>query len=258
LKLLSIQQELEDAFVWSLKKALGDKVDRERDVLLYVHGYNVTFESAALRAAQLEVDLNAAGATAFFSWPSKGVTQGYLADEEAIRISEKPLLRFMRLLHEKVQTRRIHVLVHSMGNRALARLADSFGHLRNPVLGEVVLAAPDVNVIEFKDQAKAYKAVASRTTMYASSGDRALLASKTIHAQQRAGQLPPPIVVDGVHTIDVSNTDLSFMGHGYYGTCEAVLYDMHELFVAGLPPGKRARLQEVASPEGGIYWRIRR
>lgn len=257
LKLMSIRHAPEDTFVEALKATLSDKVDREKDILLYVHGYNVTFEAAALRAAQLEVDLNAAGATAFFSWPSRGATEGYLADEDAIQLSEKPLLGFIRLLHERVQARRIHVLVHSMGNRALARLADLFGHLATPVLGEVVLAAPDVNVIQFRDQAKGYKAVASRTTMYASSGDRALLASKTIHAAQRAGQLPPAVVVDGIHTIDVSETDLSFMGHGYYGACEAVLYDMHELFVGGLPPSKRARLQEVMCENGNTYWRIR-
>jgi esterase/lipase superfamily enzyme/DNA-directed RNA polymerase specialized sigma24 family protein len=171
LKLLSIDRMTEDGFVRRLRRTLdAGAAPHERDLLIYVHGYNVTFEAAAIRAAQLEVDLNAAGATAFFSWPSKGTLGGYLADEEAIRISEKPFLAFVELLYEKVQPRRIHVLVHSMGNRALARLAELFSHLPMPMLGEVVLAAPDVNVIEFKQQARGYKAISSRTTLYASSG----------------------------------------------------------------------------------------
>jgi esterase/lipase superfamily enzyme len=37
-----------------------------------VHGYNVSFDDAALRTAQLAYDLTFDCPAAFFSWPSKG------------------------------------------------------------------------------------------------------------------------------------------------------------------------------------------
>jgi hypothetical protein len=37
--------------------------------LFFLHGFNVTFEDAAIRAAQIGFDLPVPGATAFFSWP---------------------------------------------------------------------------------------------------------------------------------------------------------------------------------------------
>jgi esterase/lipase superfamily enzyme len=42
-----------------------------RDVLLYVHGFNQTFEAAALDAARLSDGIRFRGETMLFSWPSK-------------------------------------------------------------------------------------------------------------------------------------------------------------------------------------------
>ena len=44
----------------------------ERSALIFVHGYNVSFQEAALRAAQIGFDLSVKGAMAFFGWPSQG------------------------------------------------------------------------------------------------------------------------------------------------------------------------------------------
>ena len=49
----------------------------EPHALLYLHGYNTSFEEAAIRAAQIGFDLKVPGATAFFSWP-------YFARAEAL------------------------------------------------------------------------------------------------------------------------------------------------------------------------------
>ena len=48
--------------------------------LLFVHGYNVTFESALYRTAQIAFDLEFDGVPFLFSWPSKGDFQSYRAD----------------------------------------------------------------------------------------------------------------------------------------------------------------------------------
>src|SRR5215204_4760998 len=45
-----------------------------RDVLLYVHGYKETFETAATNAAQLSSGIGFKGATGLFTWPSAAST----------------------------------------------------------------------------------------------------------------------------------------------------------------------------------------
>src|SRR5690606_24759700 len=46
--------------------------------LVVVHGYNVDFQEAARRTAQIGFDLRVDGVTAFFSWPSKGKILPYM------------------------------------------------------------------------------------------------------------------------------------------------------------------------------------
>jgi Alpha/beta hydrolase of unknown function (DUF900) len=51
---------------------------------------NVSFEGAAIRAAQLGVDLQVP-LTAFFSWPSRATVVGYTADEASSLIADFPI-----------------------------------------------------------------------------------------------------------------------------------------------------------------------
>ena len=44
------------------------------DVLIYVHGFKQTFETAALDAAHLSDGIKFRGRTMIFSWPSKAGT----------------------------------------------------------------------------------------------------------------------------------------------------------------------------------------
>ena len=62
---------------------------------IFLHGYNVSFEEAALRAAQIGFDLSIRGAMAFFSWPSQGDLAGYSADEASIEASEFVIMEFL-------------------------------------------------------------------------------------------------------------------------------------------------------------------
>src|SRR5262249_29828768 len=59
--LVGVQALEKNQFVDQLHDSLA--AADERDVLIFVHGYNVSFEDAARRAAQLSVDLNFGGRT---------------------------------------------------------------------------------------------------------------------------------------------------------------------------------------------------
>jgi hypothetical protein len=71
---------------------------------------------------------------------------------------------------------------------------------------------------------------AKRVTLYASSKDRALAFSKTVHGYDRAGESGEKIALfDGVDTIDVSAIDTNLVGHFYYGDNRSVLSDLFNL-----------------------------
>jgi hypothetical protein len=59
-----------------------------RDMLLYVHGYNETFESAASSAATLSDAIGFQGKTALFAWPSGGRLLNYIGDRESATWSQ--------------------------------------------------------------------------------------------------------------------------------------------------------------------------
>ena len=50
-------------------------------VLLFVHGYNTSFEAVIKKAAQMKVDMPWMGPIVAFSWPSHGDTLNYPGDE---------------------------------------------------------------------------------------------------------------------------------------------------------------------------------
>ena len=75
--------------------------------------------------------------------------------------------------------------------------------------------------------------------MYVSSNDLALNSSGIIHAHPRAGYTPPVTVVHGIDTIEVSEIDLTFLGHGYVAEAREVLTDMHALMSSNQSPDSR-------------------
>jgi len=81
--------------------------------------------------------------------------------------------------------------------------------------GQIILAAADVDADVFRQLCAAYAEVASRTTLYVSKRDRAVEASRWLHHFARAGVMPPTLVVPGIDTINVTNVDLTMLGHGY-------------------------------------------
>jgi len=253
---------LEEAAFWgTLKGSLLQLKPDERSAVVYIHGYNVSFESAALRAAQMGADLNVPGAMAFYSWPSQGTEAGYTDDEASIEGSEKYIAEFLTQMATSSGVTRIDVIAHSMGNRGLLRALQrmlSKAETRSSFkFGQVILAAPDVDADVFRDLAAVYPQISARTSLYISRKDRALWLSKFFHGYHRAGYMPPTMVVPNIDTIEVSDIDLTLLGHGYYGAAEAVLYDMHELIWSGRPPGQRARLKPAKAASGDAYWVVR-
>jgi hypothetical protein len=94
---------------------------QEAHALVYLHGFNVSFEEAAIRATQIGYDLKVPGATAFYNWPSRGALTAYAADAATIEASEAAITAFLAGLCTELKADRLHLIAHSMGNRGLLR-----------------------------------------------------------------------------------------------------------------------------------------
>jgi esterase/lipase superfamily enzyme len=261
LRLHAVQELVANSYWESLAKHMDTVDPSERHGVVFIHGYNVTFEQAALRAAQIGFDLSIRGAMAFFSWPSQGTLGGYLADAATIDASEDAITEFLVNFSERSGARATHIIAHSMGNRgvlrAIERIAQRTRRRTGKRFGQMILAAADVDADVFRQRCAAYTRVAQRATLYVSNRDLAVEASRWLHDFPRAGLMPPVLVVPGIDTINVANVDLTQLGHGYIAEARDVLADIHHLIRQNTPPSDRFGLRAIDTPEGvGRFWSI--
>jgi esterase/lipase superfamily enzyme len=249
------------AFWQSAREALLEWDTQERMALIFIHGFRVSFDEAAIRAAQFGVDLKITGVTAFFSWPSRGKLslRDYTADEASVEASEKQISEFLVGFAQATDAQRVQVIAHSMGNRgllrAMQRIVPAAAAAAKKPFHQIIFAAPDVDTDVFRDLSQSHALLAQHATLYLSSHDRAVASSGLLHQAPRAGFVPPVTLVPGIDVVDVTDADLTLLGHGYYGAAEGVLYDIHELLAHDTPPGARLKLTAPPEPEAG-YWRI--
>lgn len=250
----------EEAFLASLRERMGDRPADERTVLVYLHGYNTSFEEAALRAAQIGFDLEVE-TTAFYSWPSREEVVHYSADISRIEASERQIAEFLTAVATRSGADRVHLLAHSMGNRGLARAisritlyATRTSEVR---FGQIILAAPDLDVDLFRELAAVYPRISDRTTMYVSARDKALEMSSYLQDSDRAGFTPPVTVLEGIDTVEVTDIDVTRLGHGYFAEARPVLEDILQLLVGGEPPEEREGTR-AAALGAARFWALER
>jgi esterase/lipase superfamily enzyme len=155
-----------------------------RDLLMYVHGFNQTFETAALDAARLSDGIKFHGNTMVFSWPSKAQLLDYGYDRESAMWSRDAL---QRVLEEPIATPevgRIHVVAHSIGTmltlEALRQLYAQEPTASVDRIGTVIFAAPDIDMDVFSSSVERIGPLASKITVITSTNDRALAISGLI------------------------------------------------------------------------------
>ncbi len=232
-------------------KGLVSRSD-ERDALVFVHGFNTTFEESSLRVAQLAYDLRFKGPALLFAWPSQGELLDYLKDGRNADISARPLRDFLSGLTELGQVRRIYVIAHSMGNRVLVSALTKMGAGRFDVRA-IALIAPDIDAALFRELAEQFPRTIGPVALYASSQDKALMASQRLAGYARAGQGGKNmVVIPGIESIDASSVDTSSigMGHQYYADSRQILGDLYGFF-QGQPAERRFALKRS---QDGRYW----
>jgi esterase/lipase superfamily enzyme len=206
--------------------AMALKSPEPDEILVFVHGFNVRFEEAVYRAAQIGFDGKYQGQLVLFSWPA-GAVQRLIEGPYLLRTYQEnkknaaaSIEQFEQLLTMIAGAgKRIHLVVHSMGHQlvlpALSRIAEN---LPAGTIQELILNAPDFSTQDFKTVLPAVRKIAARTTVYCSPSDNALAASTRVNGNARLGSCT---LMDGIDTIDVSEVDrpvlgVGGLGHGYY------------------------------------------
>lgn len=263
--LLAVEAMDRDAFVAASQREFASR--GQRRAFVFVHGYNVSFDDALFRAAQIAHDTAFDGVPITYSWPSKAGIFDYNTDSTNAFHAAKRLQEFLELVTSSTGATEVHLVAHSMGTNPLLVALENIarGQRRETRFGQVVLAAPDILRGQFADLVSAVRTLARGLTLYASDNDRALRLS----GLNKPNEFPvglirdggPPIIVDGVHSVDVSrlNTGGFSTNHSTFAEREALMNDMAALFTGGARyPHERNRSfsrLEARVPPGGVYWK---
>jgi esterase/lipase superfamily enzyme len=242
-------------------------------VYIFVHGFNNTFEDAIFAAAEVWHFLGRSGVPIAYTWPAgRGGIRGYAYDRESGEYTVSHLRRFIRAVADCPDVERIHLIAHSRGCEvAMSALREL--HLSIAAQGKstqqelrlenLVLAAPDVDEQIFLERFVGENLLqhARRTTIYTSSGDRAIELSDLIFASRnRLGSLAvkdfsPKVKhtlakLPNVQFIECKLTGM-WIGHGYVFTNPAALSDLILVLRDRCPPG--AENGRPLRPVDGIW-----
>jgi esterase/lipase superfamily enzyme len=257
-----------DAFLDAVRGHMAEAGTFKDHAFVFVHGYNTSFDHALYRTAQIAYDLGDDGVpfgTAFlYTWPSGGSLQDYKYDSESARFTVDSLVQFLDLVVAKTDAKHVHLIAHSMGNDPMLNAIDRFivPPTADGRINQIVLAAPDVDAVEFEKIAARIVPKAKGVTLFASASDRAMYASRQVHKNNpRAGDVPEtgPVVVAGLDSIDVStiSTDVLGVNHDTYANSRELINELALLFRKGeRPPHVRTpALQQLPSGQPK-YWKF--
>ncbi|EGV19313.1 alpha/beta hydrolase [Thiocapsa marina] len=256
------------------KAALQGEVERrlaqapKKELMLYVHGFNESFATAAFTAAELCHFLGREQVCAFFTWPASTTGNfliSYTTTTESADYAVAHLKKTIRTLASTPGLERLQLLAHSRGTaltlRAVSELVtEAIAAGKEPIdlykIDNLVLFSPDIDVDIAGQQITGFlsdpelmtvwpegrlpRVLQGRLTIYASPEDRALLVSRILfRSRNRVGQLRPEDIPDraqryfeAVGRIDLVSYEgkrTDLFGHSYFTTNPQVSSDLIEL-----------------------------
>ena len=256
-------QVMSDEEVVTAASRLASPQAHPNQALVFVHGYNVSFESGLRRAAQIAHDTGFDGRVFLFSWPARGTFMDYLSDREVVDLAADHLQDFIERIVSRTQVTKVHFVAHSMGNMVLLRALERGAALRTTAglaIGEIISASPDVDpdvFVQFVGKIRS----GSGTTLYASRSDWPLWFSSWMRDRPRAGFIrESPLIAPGFETIDITAAGMDWFGlnHDIYAVSPSIVADIRRIIsTSERPPHQRSKeLELTTSKDGGTYWRL--
>lgn len=230
---------------------LKQQMHQLTDVLIYIHGFNVSWTSAVGSALGLQETLNHSPVrdpkqkvlVVLFTWPSDGVALpfvSYKSDRTDARASGYAVGRgflklrdYLAMLRDRSRggaalcDQDIHLLCHSMGNyvlqNALERMNEFTPGTALPRIFEnVFLCAPDVddNTLEPGEPMGSLHELTRNISIYFNRGDRALTVSDYTKGNPdrlgSAGAARPALLHNKIHEVDCTPIVHGLVEHSYY------------------------------------------
>ncbi len=192
------------------------------DLLIYVHGFKQTFETAALDAALLSDAIHFRGRTMLFSWPSKAGFFDYAYDRESAMWSRDDFERVLNSITVTPGAGRVHIIAHSMGTmltlEGLRQLHARYGDGVIDRIGAVVFAAPDIDMDVFSAAVTRIGPLARKITVIAATNDRALaLSGQLAGGMTRVGAAEKAAIERlGVRVVDASDEGWGIINHDLF------------------------------------------
>jgi len=192
------------------------------DVLIYVHGFKQTFETAVLDAAHLSDGIKFRGRTIAFSWPSRAGLFDYAYDRDSAMWSRDDFERVLSALVSAPGSGRVHIVAHSMGTmltlESLRQLYGRYGDTVTSKIGAVVFAAPDIDMDVFSSAVQRIGPLAGKITVIAATNDRALaLSGQIAGGMTRVGAAEKAAIARlGVRVVDASAEGWGIINHDLF------------------------------------------
>ncbi len=269
--------ELDDAetrFVTAIDAQIAKTKNRE--LIVYVHGYRVTFDEVAVQMGSFSHYLGQ-GATVTFQWPTGAMFWNYLTDCPRAEAYIPDIERLL-VVASHTQAQYINVMAYSCGSpllaAALAGLREREPQLGPEALrqkfrlGNVIFAASDVDLKTFaREYVTPALELSRQVVIYFSQTDRALGFSTLIAGASRLGR--PDIAdlsveelqrLDNPRLVAVDVTQVrgahemgGMKGHGYWYANEVISSDVALSLRYPIPPASRCLQND---PPGSHVWRI--
>lgn len=234
------QVEIQDSDKNNFYSSINQSLQRNKDkrLLIYIHGFNVKFDESLMQLAQVSHDINFDGVPISYSWPSQGGCHAlkYVIDSNNANWSESHFKAFLLDLLANTEAEKISIIAHSLGGKILSRVLQELERTnKSKLFDQIILAAPDVDAELFSEQMLKVNQIANQITLYTSAQDKALALSEKVHLYQRAGQSTDKILIlPSINTIDVK---LLKSSHSYFSN--EIIDDIQKVILQGLLPKQR-------------------
>ncbi len=246
----------------------------QRNVTIFVHGYNTDLIDNTLIAAEIYHYLGHQGAMISFEWPSESKLLGYVADKGNADYSTRHFRSMIANLAKECDVDSITIIAHSAGSPIVVNALREIRLLEHDLSADqvqqkyrvdrVVLAAPDMDLMAFINAVHdRFHEVAGRVAVYASPKDRALGLSEKLYGNFRLGRAVDKLepweqrVLEQVPEIEMVDASVAvqeyhnLIGHSYFHRDPWVSSDIGGFILGRTPAGRN-----LVKQEGEVFWKF--
>ena len=144
----------DEAFIAAIDRELATRPRGQRNLLLFIHGYNNTTSDAILRLTQFVEDTGYQGVPVLFTWASAARATRYVYDLNSALVARVKLKDMSDIL-SRTGAERLDIFAHSMGAfLTMEGLVDGqqAGRLSGDRIDHIMLASPDIDIDLFRTQ----------------------------------------------------------------------------------------------------------